>query len=105
MKKHVKKQEKIDKPTPKVKKKEKFWILEYKWQDEHSYNTFTKSCIWKTIEYSEAWQTGWKQKFPTYIGCEQHVKQALKTWMKNYYLGRIWRARNSKTDEIIIIEI
>lgn len=97
-----------EKPTPKIsffasKKKEKNWILEYKWRSKKDFEMYPKT--FSSREYSEDWQkTSWNYKFRTPEGAEQHLKAQMRSpYLEDTIKGRDWRVRSLITLEIINI--
>lgn len=84
-------------------KERKLWVLEYKWQSKHDFNTRAKSWSTRNEEYSEDWIiSGWGDTFKKPKHAEDSIKHQLrnKFWI-NMIEGRFWRVRNKETGEIV----
>lgn len=104
-----------EKGLGKPNKKDKPWIIEWKWKSEKDYHTYPDITFFNKKPYTDKWQKRWFQnKFSTAKAALESLKSDLKYldqpkdsfWEKwhNHLRGKEFRIRNTKTGEIINYE-
>lgn len=90
-------------PTSKGRKrKEKNWLLEYKWISREDFEKRSNTWI-KAQEYHQEWiEYSFFNKHASSNAALNRLKQDVRSsYMANWIRGRFWRARNKKTGETI----
>lgn len=99
--------QKRDVATPGIsekKKEQKQWIKEWRWQNKEAFNSYPKWWGDSKI-YDEEWHQYTWSKFKNPKGILDSIKHDLRSqFSKRYVQGRLWRARNIDTNEIVEFE-
>jgi len=92
----------IDAGAPSKRKKEKNWVIEYKWISRVDFEKYPKGWMSKK-EYTDEWtEDSWNSKFRTSSGAKDHILSQIRHEYASPYLqGREWRTRNIISGEII----
>ncbi len=95
-------------PTPKPSesskaKKQKNWILEYRWKSLKDYNTYPGYNFFTKEPFSDKYiPLHWWSKHITPSVAEEHIKKDLRSiYFKNRVMGKYWRVRHEITGEVI----